>query len=427
MAQNANKAWSDSARDSGYSSRSLRASFEIDLPTDALPEFQSAFRERDERKSKSQRSYTDSFAPAATASRPYAATLNRDYAARDGARVSRDPYSTFPNQRNSFGVGEGHSSKRSTSQKTGSTGRVIHAEAFQPMGSHSVASQKKNVRTSSPMREARRNDYEFDTPRNYRNSADYAERTPRSARQESQAYDREDQVQTRSKHVTASASKAQKREQRRRQKRHEQADKKFKRQFAGEAAAATDAGPRAAVTKAEMGSKQRRAMRAQQTQSMQLPFAGGIFGSIIAAIGAAFMAVVQGFVRWRTLKKTVCAVAIIALICVCIYTPAQQYYQTLRLNDQLEAEYKAIEERNDALGLDLATLNTREGVEARAHEQFGLVKEGEESANVLGLDYTYDHSTTMMAAIPSGSVEMPEPAWYTPLLDAIFGIEKDGA
>lgn len=110
---------------------------------------------------------------------------------------------------------------------------------------------------------------------------------------------------------------------------------------------------------------------------------------------------------------------------MCVYTPAQQYYQTLRLNDQLEAEYKAIEERNEALGLDLATLSTREGVEARAHEQFGLVQEGEESANVLGLDYTYDHSTTMMAAIPSGSIEMPEPAWYTPLLDAIFGVEKD--
>lgn len=293
------------------------------------------------------------------------------------------------------------------------------------MGSHSVAGQKRKERNSSSTRETWREEYDYIPPRNYRNSADFAEQNPRASRYEFADEYADEQVTSRSQNTRVS-SKAQKREERRRKRRHEQADKKFNRQFSGDAHAAADAGPRAAVTKAEMGSKHRRAVRAQQNGLSQLPFVGGVLGTAVSAICGALVAVVQGFLNWRTLKKTVCTVVILALICVCVYTPAQQYYQTLRLNDQLEAEYKAIEERNEALGLDLATLSTREGVEARAHEQFGLVQEGEESANVLGLDYTYDHSTTMMAAIPSGSIEMPEPAWYTPLLDAIFGVEKDG-
>lgn len=293
------------------------------------------------------------------------------------------------------------------------------------MGSHSVAGQKKNVRMASSARDVRWEDAQAPAPRNYRNSADFAGENARTGRQDSDRRPKGNHATSRSKNAEVMNSKAQKREERRRRRRHEQADKKFNRQFSGDGTAASDAGPRAAVTKAEMGSKQRRAMRAQQAGSVGLPFMGGALGTVFASVGTVVMAVVHGFMHWRTLKKTICTVAIIALICACVYTPAQQYYQTLRLNDRLEAEYKAIEERNDALGLDLATLGTREGVEARAHEQFGLVQKGEESANVLGLDYTYDHSTTMMAAIPSGSVEMPDPAWYTPLLDAIFGVEKD--
>lgn len=422
MAQNTNRAWSDSARDGGYASRDFFESSEFILPSDPLPEFRSAFRERDGQARQSQGFYQESSLPRtsqSSVSRPYAAAVNRDYAARDAARVSSNPYGALPRQRNSFGYREtirsGHTGSQSAAPR-------IHAEAFQPMGSHSVAGQKRRANAVPAGKEASRRGYEYDDPRNYRKSADFSNQPKQSLRQEFSDERFDEKAFSEPKNV-ATSSKAQKREDRRRRRRHEQADKKFNRQFSGEVNSNSDAGPRAAVIKAEMGSKQRKAMRAQQVGLPQLPFLGGAFATVLATIGTAIMTVVYGFTRWRTLKKTVCFVAIIALICASVYTPAQQYYRTIRLNDQLEAEYKAIEERNEALGLDLATLGTREGVEARAHEQFGLVEKGEESANVLGLDYTYDHSTTMMAAIPSGSVETPDTAWYTPLLDAIFGVE----
>lgn len=420
MAQNTNRAWSDSASDSGYIPRGFQQSFDISLPTDPLPEFRSAFEARDIQIEQSQSLHSGTGRIRPESSRSYAAIAGRDYSSRDELRVTQNPYGTLPRQKNSMGYREGIPSGLGASQ--GDQPR-LRAEAFQPMGSHSFTGQRRSSRSMSSVRDGRSG--EFEAPRNYRNSSDFAGENPRSMRGQSQDELQGEHVASRSKSAKAVSAKEQKREERRRRRRHEQADKKFNRQFAGESAGASEAGPRAAVIKGEMGSKQRRAMRAQQAGLPHVSLLSTtMVGTVIAGIGAVLVTLAEGFFRWKTLKRTICVAAIIAIICACVYTPAQQYYKTLRLNDQLEAEWKAIEERNDALALDLATLGTREGIEARAHEQFGLVEEGEESANVLGLDYTYDHSTTMMAAIPSGSIETPDPEWYTPLLDAIFGVEK---
>ena len=60
-------------------------------------------------------------------------------------------------------------------------------------------------------------------------------------------------------------------------------------------------------------------------------------------------------------------------------------------------------------------------IEAYAHEQFGWVKEGEETASVRGLDLP-EEGSTFRANIVSDSIEAPE-TWYSTLLDPLFGVE----
>ena len=110
--------------------------------------------------------------------------------------------------------------------------------------------------------------------------------------------------------------------------------------------------------------------------------------------------------------------------CVFLYPSAKQYYTSVRENDRLQAEYAALQERNAALEEDVSALQTDAGVEARAHDQFGWVKEGEETANVSGLDLEQKtaEEQSLTPNITSDSIELPQ-TWYTPMLDALFGVE----
>ena len=115
------------------------------------------------------------------------------------------------------------------------------------------------------------------------------------------------------------------------------------------------------------------------------------------------------------------ALACLALSCLFLYPAAQQYYHASRENDRLQAEYAAIEQRNATIQNEVDSLKTESGVKARAHEQFGWVEEGEQSAVVHGLDDAAE-DTDFLANIPSESVDTPE-TWYSPVLDAVFGVE----
>ena len=77
-------------------------------------------------------------------------------------------------------------------------------------------------------------------------------------------------------------------------------------------------------------------------------------------------------------------VACLAVGCVMLYGPAQQYYQEIRERDRLQAEYAAIEQRNSAIQNEVDSLSTSSGVEDRAREEFGWVKEGESMATGHG-------------------------------------------
>ena len=105
--------------------------------------------------------------------------------------------------------------------------------------------------------------------------------------------------------------------------------------------------------------------------------------------------------------------------------PARQYYQSVRENARLEAEYAVLAERNAALTERNESLSSDAGIEQTAHEEYGWVKKGEQTATVEGLSGDYvakSEGSTVRESIPSGSVEAPA-TWYSPVLDFVFGVE----
>ena len=120
------------------------------------------------------------------------------------------------------------------------------------------------------------------------------------------------------------------------------------------------------------------------------------------------------------------AVICALLVCVFLYAPAQQYYQAQREHDQLVAEYSVIEQRNQALDEQNDILASDAGLEDAVRQRYGYIKADEETAIVTGLSaHTTDTSRdneNLEPAILSSSVKAPE-EWYTPFLDAFFGVE----
>ncbi len=168
-------------------------------------------------------------------------------------------------------------------------------------------------------------------------------------------------------------------------------------------------GPRAALYKTDMGSSQKRANRMQRSGS-----SGGLGGFSLGAFSLPQISLTS-FSRKITSIAAVFVCA--ALLFGALYTPAQQCYQQIRERDRLAAEYDALAQRNDALSKSVEILQTEDGLEARAHSDFGMVKEGEKSASVTGIDVV--DSTDFQANIPPGSVPAPK-TWYSDFLDMFF-------
>ncbi|WP_239442848.1 FtsB family cell division protein [Gordonibacter sp. An230] len=158
-----------------------------------------------------------------------------------------------------------------------------------------------------------------------------------------------------------------------------------------------------------MGAKHRLAARMQNEASGKASTKrGSAFGSF-------------ALLKSRAFVTSVIVVGCLVLSFSFLYPSAQQYYHALRDRDRLAAEYAALADRNESLEGNVEALQTDSGIEAYAHEQFGWVKEGEETANVRGLDLP-EEGSTFQANIVSDSIEAPE-TWYSVLLDPLFGVE----
>jgi len=104
-----------------------------------------------------------------------------------------------------------------------------------------------------------------------------------------------------------------------------------------------------------------------------------------------------------------------------LYPVARNYYIAYRENSRLEAEYTAVVARNDKIQQLIDDLQTPEGIEDRAREEFGWVKQGEQAVNITGLDIS-DSSTSLPSVVDSNSVTIPD-TWWTQFLDFIFRVK----
>lgn len=223
------------------------------------------------------------------------------------------------------------------------------------------------------------------------------------------------------------------RDRRRRQRSKERADRMFDRQFGADGGVPSEGSPRAAVYKGKMGPSHRKASRMQGGGSVaataSIPGAGAAGALAGAAAGAAregASAIASRTSLTPRSLKIITVLACLVFACTFLYTPAQQYYQAQREYDRLTAEYASIESRNEALDVQNDILTSDAGIEDAVRQKFGYVKRGEETAIVTGLsEETTDSlrdSEHIEANVLSSSVKAPE-EWYTPILDALFGVE----
>lgn len=188
------------------------------------------------------------------------------------------------------------------------------------------------------------------------------------------------------------------------------ASRKFDAAYGGGAApAAAEGAPRAAVYEGKMGAKHRKAAAALQSGAASIQsFASGVAGSIR----------MPDFKHMpRKTLRTLFTVACVFVVCAMLYTPAQQYYQQMRERDRLVAEYEAVLDRNEALAASVENLQSHDGIEDKAHSEYGMVKEGEQAGSVAGIDVVGDSDFT--ANVIPGGVPAPD-TWYSGFLDVFF-------
>ncbi len=222
-------------------------------------------------------------------------------------------------------------------------------------------------------------------------------------------------------HLARQSNTATARDRRQRQRASKRADKMFARQYAAETARegaeSGEASPRPALYKGEMGSTQRRSARMQRASE-----AGPVSAKVNPAGWLSNLDLTP-----RKLKLGTVALCVV-LACLFLYTPAQQYYQAQRENSRLTAEYAVIEQRNEALDAVNDTLASNAGMEDAVRRKFGYVKQGDQVATVSGLSDRVvstalaANNEDVEANVLSSAVKAPE-EWYTPFLDAFFGVD----
>ena len=118
----------------------------------------------------------------------------------------------------------------------------------------------------------------------------------------------------------------------------------------------------------------------------------------------------------RVVIVTLCLVIAVLFI---LYPAAQSYYQTLRHEQLLQAQYEAVTARNDAVAAENEALQTQEGIEAQAREDLGWVKEGEQGAIVTNEQGTTNNTSKLPEQVDKSKITAPQ-TWYYAILDKIF-------
>ena len=122
--------------------------------------------------------------------------------------------------------------------------------------------------------------------------------------------------------------------------------------------------------------------------------------------------------RGKVVKVLLTGLLFISLVITFCYPSAKTYYTEMRKTQKYEAELAALDDRNAQLKANVEALSTDQGIEDKAKNDYGYVKEGEGSALVQGIER--DKQSALPAYVDPDKIEVDD-AWYTPTLDFIFG------
>ena len=114
------------------------------------------------------------------------------------------------------------------------------------------------------------------------------------------------------------------------------------------------------------------------------------------------------------------AIAVLIVAVAVLYPIGCTYYQALRQEQTLQAELDAVNQRNEKIDAENKQLETDEGVENQAREEYGWVKDDEKATVVVNSD---DSGSGDMPSQVDGSKIEPPHTWYYDILDIVFRAE----
>lgn len=114
------------------------------------------------------------------------------------------------------------------------------------------------------------------------------------------------------------------------------------------------------------------------------------------------------------------AIAVLIVAAAVLYPIGCTYYQALRQEQTLQAELDAVNQRNEQIDAENKQLETDEGVENQAREEYGWVKDDEKATVVVN---SGDSGSGDMPSQVDGSKIEPPHTWYYDILDIIFRAE----
>ena len=114
------------------------------------------------------------------------------------------------------------------------------------------------------------------------------------------------------------------------------------------------------------------------------------------------------------------AIAVLIVAAAVLYPIGCTYYQALRQEQTLQAELDAVNQRNEKIDAENKQLETDEGVENQAREEYGWVKDDEKATVVVN---SGDSGSGDMPSQVDGSKIEPPHTWYYDILDIIFRAE----
>lgn len=123
---------------------------------------------------------------------------------------------------------------------------------------------------------------------------------------------------------------------------------------------------------------------------------------------------------WRPVAV---ACGIVLLVIVLLYPAGRDYYKTMRTEQRLQAQLEAVTERNDAVEAENEALQTPEGVENQARNEYGWVREDENSVVVTNQEGTVDNASRLPDHLDIDSIHAPS-TWYYNILDTIFFVHE---